>query len=93
MFLEFWSKAAREPEVWQALSAPYQRYQVFLRRVIEAGIAEGTLRPVNPDLAARLLVSLAVGLVLQGLVDQSNTDWGKIMEETIQMVLEGMERS
>src|SRR5512136_56980 len=27
MFLEFWSKSAREPEVWKALSAPYRRYQ------------------------------------------------------------------
>lgn len=93
MFLEFWSKAARDPAVWEALSTPYQRYQVFLERVIESGIEEGTLRPMNSVIAARLLVSLAVGLVLQGLVDQSDTDWGKMMEESIELVLEGWERS
>ena len=92
MFLEFWSRSAREPEVWKALSAPYRCYQAFFCSIIEAGIAEGTLRPVDPEIAAQLLVSAAVGLVLQGLVDQNGADWGEVIEKTVGLVLKGMER-
>jgi AcrR family transcriptional regulator len=92
MFLEFWSRSAREPEVWQALSAPYRRYQAFFCGIIEVGIAEGSLRPLDPEVAAQLLVSAAVGLVLQGLVDQNGVDWGEVIEKTVRLILEGMER-
>ncbi len=92
MFLEFWSRAAREPEVWKALSAPYYRYQAFLCTMIKAGIAEGSLRPMNPETAGQLLVSATVGLILQGLVDQNGADWGAVTEEMVTLILNGMER-
>jgi AcrR family transcriptional regulator len=92
MFLEFWNKAARDPAVWEAIIAPYRRYQAFFSDMIEAGIAEGSLRPVDPDTAAQALVSLAVGLVLQGVLDPDGTDWGQVVEESIQIFLKGLER-
>ncbi|OQY16440.1 MAG: hypothetical protein B6I35_15830 [Anaerolineaceae bacterium 4572_32.2] len=55
MFLEFWSQAARDPEVWQATIAPYRRYQAFFSAMVQAGIAEGTLRDVDPE-AANILM-------------------------------------
>ena len=33
---------------------------------------------------------MAVGLVLQGLLDPQGTDWGQVVEEGIQMLLEGI---
>jgi len=92
MFLEFWSKAARDPEVWQATIAPYRRYQSFFSDMVEAGIAEGALEAVDPEIAAWVIVSLAVGLMLQGVLDPRGADWGKIGEEGIRMLLEGLER-
>jgi len=92
VFLEFWSKAAREPEVWKALSAPYRRYQAYFCAIIEAGIAEGTLRAVSPEVTAQLLVSAAVGLVLQGMVDQNGADWGRVVEDVVDLILDSIER-
>jgi len=92
MFLEFWTQSARDPEVWQATIAPYQRYRSFFSGIIEAGIAEGTLRPVDPDTAGRVLVSLAVGLLLQGLMDPEGTDWGQVATEGVRMLLQGLEK-
>jgi len=90
-FLEFWSKAAREPVVWQATIAPYQRYRDFFAGKIEAGIAEGTLQPVDPEAAALVIVALAIGVVLQGLLDPQGADWGQVAQEGVRMLLEGME--
>jgi AcrR family transcriptional regulator len=91
MFLEFWNRAARDPTTWQATIAPYRRYQAFFSSLIQAGIAEGTLRPCEPDKAARVIVSLAVGLILQGVLDPDGADWGQAVEESVHMLLKGLE--
>jgi len=92
MFLEYWNKAAHDPAVWQATIAPYRRYRAFFTGIIEAGIAEGTLRPVDPQVAAGVLVSLAVGLLMQGLMDPQGADWGAMAEDGMQIFLEGLRR-
>lgn len=92
IFLEFWTKAAHDPAIWRAMIAHYRRYRVFFANMIEAGIAEGTLRPVDPETTAQVIVSLAVGLVLQGLLDPHGADWGQVAQAGIQMMLENMQR-
>jgi AcrR family transcriptional regulator len=90
MFLQFLTQAIRDPEIWPATIAPYQRYRTFFAGLVRAGIAEGTLRPVDPDIAAQVVVSLAVGLVLQGVLDPQGGDWGRVAEEAVRMLLQGM---
>jgi hypothetical protein len=91
IFLEFWTKAARDPTVWEATIAPYRRYRAFFANLIEAGVTEGTLRSVEPDTTACIIVSLAVGLVVQGLLDTEGADWGHVAEAGMHMLLQGIE--
>jgi AcrR family transcriptional regulator len=90
IFLEFWNRAAHDPAVWQATIAPYRRYQAFFSGLVRAGVAGGTLRPVDPEVAAQVIVSLAVGLVLQGLLDPEGADWGQVAQEGVRLLLEGL---
>jgi AcrR family transcriptional regulator len=90
MFLEFWNQAARDPEIWRVIIAPYRRYQAFFAEMIKAGTEEGSLRPVDPETAAQALVSLAVGLMLQGALDSEGADWGQVTKESIDIFLEGI---
>jgi AcrR family transcriptional regulator len=90
MFLDFWSKAAHDTDVWEEIIAPYRRYQTFFSRVIQEGIDEGTLRAVDPEMAAQALVSLAVGLLLQGTLDPDGADWAQVTKESIEIYLEGI---
>ena len=92
IFLEFWTKAGHNPAIWQATIAPYRRYRTFFARMIEAGMAEGTLRAVDPETTAHVLVSLAVGVLLQGLLDPQGADWGQVAEEGVRMFLKSLER-
>jgi AcrR family transcriptional regulator len=92
VFLEFWNRAARDPVVWQATIAPYRRYRAYFAGMIRDGIAEGSLRDVDPDLAGHLIVSVAVGLVLQGLLDPRGADWGQLARDGIAVLLSDMER-
>jgi len=72
--------------------APYRRYRDYFSEIIRAGIEEQTLKPVDPDVAAEVVVSLAVGLVLQGVLDPKGADWGKTARNAIQILLEGLQK-
>ncbi len=90
MFLEFWRQAAKEPEVWQATIEPYRRFRAGFAELVKAGVADGTLRPVDPDLAALTIVSLGVGLVVQGALDPAGENWGQAAAQALKLLLEGL---
>jgi AcrR family transcriptional regulator len=92
IFLEFLTKAGQSPVVWQATVAPFRKYQRFFARMIEEGVAKGSLRPVDPNLATHVLLSFALGLLVQGLFDPHGADWGQVAQEGVQMLMEGLER-
>jgi len=92
MFLEFWTQAGHDPVIWQAVIQPYQRYQVYFSNLVRSGIAEGSLKPVEPETTARALVSLALGALLQGLLYPEDTDWGNAAQESIELFLTGIEK-
>jgi AcrR family transcriptional regulator len=92
MFLEFWSQARLEPAVWQATIEPYRRYQAYFTKLIEQGIAEGSIREIDPAVAARLLVSLAVGFLLQCVLDPQGEDWARVLGQSVQLLLDGLAR-
>ena len=69
MFLEFWLQASRDEKIWKAVIAPYRHYQAYFSGLVEEGIAEGSLKETDARAAAQVIVSLAVGMVLQGVLD------------------------
>ncbi len=85
ILLEFWLQAAHDPAVWTAAIAPYRRYHEYFAHMFRAGIANGTVKPINAELAAQMLVSLAVGLLLQGLFDPDGADWASVARRSIEM--------
>ncbi|MCD4674132.1 MAG: TetR/AcrR family transcriptional regulator [Anaerolineaceae bacterium] len=92
MFLEFWVQAARNPEIEALVIAPYRRYRHFFAGVIQQGIDQGEFEDVDADLAAGMLVSMAVGYILQGLVDPGGADWGMQAQQSLERVIGSLRR-
>jgi len=90
MFLEFWLQASRDETVWKAIIAPYRHFQEFFSKLIHDGMEEGSLKPVDSQVAAQVVVSLAVGLVLQGVLDPHGADWEKTARESMQILMNGL---
>jgi AcrR family transcriptional regulator len=90
MFLEFWLQASRDETVWKAIIAPYRHYQEYFLKLIEDGMKEGSLKSVDSQVAAQIIVSLAVGLVLQGVLDPHGADWEKTARESMQILMNGL---
>lgn len=90
IYLEFWRQAARDESLWQATIAPFQRYRALLAQMIEQGIADGSLRPCDAQEAARTLVSMAVGMILQSALDSSGSDWERSAQLGVDLFLTGL---
>ncbi len=92
IILEFWMQAVRDPDIWKACIAPYSRYQAYVADLVRIGIQEGSVRNVDPDLAARVTVSLAMGLLLQALFEPPGIDWGLETRQSLQLLMDGIAR-
>jgi AcrR family transcriptional regulator len=91
IFLEFLTKAGHSPVVWQATVAPFRKYHDDFACMIQEGVDEGSLRPVDPDVASNVLLAFAVGLLALGLLDPHGGNWGWVAKQGIGMLLEGIE--
>lgn len=90
MFVEFWRQAARDPAIWQVTVDPYRRFRDTFAELIQEGITEGSMRPVDPETAALVLVATGVGLVLQGALlppDSADADVGR---QAVRLLLTGL---
>ena len=92
MFLEFWEQSRHDPEVWKVTVAPYRKYTQLFAFYLRKGIEQGSVEPVDPDVAARMIVAMAVGFLLQNLMDPQATDWKNTVVDSMNLLLNGLKR-
>ncbi|HMR97771.1 MAG TPA: TetR/AcrR family transcriptional regulator [Anaerolineales bacterium] len=90
MFLEFWLQASRDEKIWDASIAPYRRYHKYFTSLIKKGVDEGSFVEVDPDLASRMIISTAMGLLLQSLLDPKGANWEKVARDSTSMLVRGL---
>jgi len=90
MFLEFWLQASRDKKIWEASIAPYRRYHKYFTALIKKGVDEGSFVEVNPELASRMIVSTAMGLLLQSLLDPKGANWEKVARDSTTMLVNSL---
>ncbi len=90
IMLEFWLQAARDPVIWAAAVAPYRRYTDYLVELIQHGVNEGSLRNVDAQAAARAIVALAMGLLMQAMFDPQSTDWANEAHQAVELLINGL---
>jgi AcrR family transcriptional regulator len=90
MFLEFWLQASRDKKIWQASIAPYRRYHKYFTSLIKKGVEEGSFVEVNPELTSRMIISTAMGLLLQSLMDPKGAKWEKVARDSTNMLINSL---
>ena len=91
LYLEFMQRAVHDPAAWERTLEPFQSYQKQFEGLIRTGIARGDLKEVSPGTAARAIVALAVGLLLQAALEPEGEDWSKTTHDCMLMLLTGIE--
>lgn len=90
MFLEFWLQASRNKIIWEAGIAPYRRYHKYFTSLIKKGVEEGSFVEVDPELASRMIVSTAMGLLLQSLLDPKGANWEKVARDSTDLLVNSL---
>lgn len=90
MFLEFWMQASRDKEIWEASLAPYRRYHRYFTSLIKKGVQEGSFVEVDPELTSRMIVSTAMGLLLQSLLDPKGARWEKVARDSTSLLVDNL---
>jgi AcrR family transcriptional regulator len=90
MFLEFWLQASRDKKIWEASIAPYRRYHKYFTSLIRKGVDEGSFVEVDPELASRMIVATAMGLLLQSLLDPKGAKWEKVARDSTNLLMNGL---
>ena len=90
MFLEFWLQASRDKKIWEASIAPYRRYHKYFTSLIKKGVDEGSFIEVDPELTSRMIVSTAMGLLLQSLLDPKGANWEKVARGSTSMLVNSL---
>ncbi|MFN8399124.1 MAG: TetR/AcrR family transcriptional regulator [Anaerolineales bacterium] len=90
MFLEFWLQASRDEKIWQASVKPYRRYHKYFTNLIKKGVDEGSFIEVDPELTSRMIISTAMGLLLQSLMDPKGAKWEKVARDSTTMLVNTM---
>jgi hypothetical protein len=90
MFLEFWLQASRDKTIWEASIAPYRRYHKYFTSLIKKGVEERSFVEIDPELASRMIVSTAMGLFLQSLLDPQGVNWEKVAWESTNLLVNSL---
>lgn len=92
IFLEFWAHSARDENLWKEAISPFKKYQEYFTKLIAAGDPSDSFSGKDPSTTAFAVLALAIGLVVQGVVDTDGRDWSQIGREGMQLLMEGMTR-
>ena len=90
IFLEFWQQARRNTAVRKGITAPYRRYRDLLAQIVQRGVREGSFRSVDATAAGQALETLAVGTLLQGILDPRGGQWDKVIRQSVRLLIEGL---
>jgi AcrR family transcriptional regulator len=83
---------SRQRETLQELNGLRADYERMFRRVVDSGVADGSLRPVDPALATRTLLSNlnAVDLWYRPRAEQSAAEVRKLGRRVVDLIVEGL---
>ncbi len=80
LLLDFWNEHRRGKFLEVEFSEIYDKSRGIIRQLIEAGIENGELEPVDPSVAASIIIATLDGVMLQRVFDPglySKFDMGK----------------
>jgi AcrR family transcriptional regulator len=92
LFLEFWLQASRDEKVWEATIEPYHEFRSYFAALVTQGIREGSFRDVDPGVAGEVVMSMAVGILLQALVEPEGANWERTAEQGMTILMKGLAR-
>jgi hypothetical protein len=91
VLVEFWAYALRNPEANEGFRDLFQAMQESYAAIIEEGVANGEFKPVDVQTISALPFAVLDGvIVLASLLDRSLMQPEQVVEQTQQLVFDGL---
>ena len=87
IFIELFIRAISDKELREYVLKSYDSFLLFFTGLIKNGIKKGLIKKEDPVHISKILFSITLGLLIQGLIDPEGEDWEKLAKKSIKMLL------
>ena len=87
IFLELYIKAINDKNLKEYVLQTHENFLLFFTSVLKNGMEKGTIKSGNPLHVSKILFSITLGLLIQGLIDPAGEDWNELAKTSIKMLL------
>jgi AcrR family transcriptional regulator len=92
IFLEFYTKAIRSEEVFSRLDLEMKKYQNLLATLIQKGIDEKMLKPIDALSTSKIAIALVMGLLMEGWMSREKKEWNMLFKYSLNNFMEGIKK-
>lgn len=87
LFLEIYLNAIKGRKSKKVVLKSINMFMDFFSYIIKKCIKRGVIKKVDPDEISKILFALAIGLLMQGLMDPEGADWGDLATKSLILLL------
>jgi len=87
VFLDLYIKAISDKNLKEYVLKTHDNFLLFFTSVLKNGMEKGTIKSGNPLQVSKILFSITLGLLIQGLIDPAGEDWKELAKTSITMLL------
>ena len=87
IFIELYTEAISDRNSRTYVLESYNNFISFFSGLLENGMARGFIKKADPVKVSKILFSINLGLLIQGLIDPEGEDWPEMAKESIRLLL------
>jgi len=87
VFLEIYVKSLSDPGLKNTVLKSYKKFIAFFTEILRQGIANKSIRDMDPREGAEILFAMTMGMLMQGLLRPRSGDWAGLSKKTIRLLL------
>jgi len=87
IFLELYVRAINDKKLKKYVVESYNSFISFFSEVLKNGMDRGFVKKGNYEQLSKILFSLTLGLLIQGLINPDSENWQKIAKKSVSLIL------
>jgi len=87
IFIELYTEAISNSNSRTYVLESYNNFISFFSELLKNGMAKGFIKKADPAKLSKILFSINLGLLIQGLIDPGSENWPEMAKESIRLLL------
>ena len=87
IFIELYTEAISDSNSRTYVLESYNNFIAFFSDLLKNGMVKGFIKNADPAKVSKILFSINLGLLIQGLIDPESENWPEMAKESIRLLL------